>query len=122
MPLPPSLQVVAEAELAAGALAVPPMNPETGAAAPPGPQEEAVAALGPPRGEGGPMLCARGLQRSTPPLGLARFSSGEARLHAAESGRASSASRAGEYSQVGDPPPTPPATLMDRAASGLGSK
>lgn len=69
------------------------------------------------RSDGGPVHRARGpLQRSSPAIGIARLSSGAAKLHAVEGGHASAVD--GERKKGGDGmPATPPAAQLDRAAS-----
>lgn len=101
------------------------------AALEPDPPEDEATVVPPPapaRGDGVPTHRARGgqLQRSAPPEGLGRLSSGEARLHAAEGGRSGvlgagqTGATAGQASAYRVEPVDPAAVDRERAASGAG--
>ena len=123
---PPGGQSVADAAFAAthiggatSCLGQPTWGAEAGA--PATPEEERMTGPGGQRSDGVPVHRARGsVQRASPQMavGLARLSSGAAKIRAAEGGFGGAA--VGENRQGGEGmPPTPPGAHMDRAASGL---
>lgn len=91
------------------------------AGAPASPEEERMTGPGGQRSDGVPVHRARGsVQRASPQMaiGLARLSSGAAKIRAAEGVFGGAA--VGENTQAGEGmPATPPGAHMDRAASGL---